>query len=328
MPDVISFEAAIEATKGEDRALLIGNGFSAQYFTYASLLAESGLGEGTPLHNLFTALGTADFEAVVRALEDAVVVERAYGNHDHAEELSRNAQDVREALVRAVNATHPTHREHLAFEYESSAAFLRNFGKVFTLNYDLLLYWVNLEKRLLKDGFAKGERTVGGRFQSPFKEEAWCDIYNLHGGLHLFQNSTGEIMKALDTGNGVIATITDTIANKKLLPLYVAEGSSKAKMRKINSVAYLRHCYVKLRENTASIFVFGHSADDNDAHIYDAIFGSGTKHVHFGVYRAGEGNLKVLDGQMAKYQKIGGKSINYNFYDAESAHVWDAGVKR
>jgi hypothetical protein len=178
----------------------------------------------------------------------------------------------------------------------------------------------------MNDGFGKGERTADGHFKSPFKEEAWCDIYNLHGGLHLFQNGAGEIMKALDTGEGVIATITKTIANKKLLPLYVAEGSSKAKMRKINSVAYLRYSYGKLRENTASVFVFGHSADDNDAHIYQAVFGSDAKHVYFGVYKPNDENLKVMDGHMAKYQKIGGKGINYSFYDAESAHVWDAEV--
>ena len=41
MPDVISFQEAIEATDGEDRALLIGNGFSIEYFSYANLLAEA-----------------------------------------------------------------------------------------------------------------------------------------------------------------------------------------------------------------------------------------------------------------------------------------------
>ena len=97
-------------------------------------------------------------------------------------------------------------------------------------------------------------------------------------------------------------------------------------MRKINSVAYLRHCYEKLRENTASVFVFGHSAHSNDAHVYHAIFGSDAKHVYFGVYQPDDENLKTLDGDMVKYQKIGGKDINYSFYDAESAHVWDAEV--
>ncbi|ABE64535.1 hypothetical protein Nham_3831 [Nitrobacter hamburgensis X14] len=105
MPDIISFEGAIKKTDGEDRALLIGNGFAAQYFTYASLLTESGLKEGTPLRNLFSALETADFEVVVRALEGAVIVEQAYGNEDHAKELETHAQEVREALVKAVNKT-------------------------------------------------------------------------------------------------------------------------------------------------------------------------------------------------------------------------------
>ena len=70
----------------------------------------------------------------------------------------------------------------------------------------------------------------------------------------------------------MIATITDTIANKQRLPVYVAEGTSAQKMRKINSVAYLRHCYDTLRRIASSIFIYGHSADENDGHIYRAIF--------------------------------------------------------
>ena len=40
------------------------------------------------------------------------------------------------------------------------------FVTVFSLNYDLLLYWVNLEKRLLGDGFGLGAHS--GRFIGPF----------------------------------------------------------------------------------------------------------------------------------------------------------------
>ncbi|WP_340160743.1 DUF4917 family protein [uncultured Hoeflea sp.] len=323
MPDVITFQEAIEATKDKDRALMIGNGFSAEYFSYTTLLAESGLEDNPHLRDLFTALQTADFETVVRALEDAAIVERAYGNPKHSEVLTGDAQSVREGLVGAVQATHPAHREELDLKYDSSAAFLEHFGNVFTLNYDLLLYWVNLEKRLLRDGFGKG--TDRGDFLGPFFEDAYCEIYNLHGGLHLFQDDEGEVYKALNSGDGVVATITHTIIEKKHMPIYVAEGSSNAKMRKINSVAYLRHCYDQLRNNqAASLFVYGHSADDNDAHIYRAVFSSEVKHVFFGVYQPDDEKLKQLDGQMAKHQKIGGKNIGYTFYDAESAHVWDA----
>ncbi|ESY74086.1 hypothetical protein X743_09605 [Mesorhizobium sp. LNHC252B00] len=87
MPDVIDFDDAMKRTEGEDRALLLGNGFSAQYFSYRNLLDKSGLAAGTPVRDLFDALATVDFEAVVRALEGAVLVERAYGNAAHAAEI-------------------------------------------------------------------------------------------------------------------------------------------------------------------------------------------------------------------------------------------------
>ncbi len=322
MPEIISFEDAIKKTDGEDRALLIGNGFSAQYFAYDSLLSESGLKKGTPLRNLFEALETADFEAVIRALEGAVIVEQAYGNEEHSKELEVHAQEVREALVRAVNNTHPTHRKDLTFQYESSAKFLSNFGTVFSLNYDLLLYWVNLERGELRDGFGLG--TQEGHFIGPFVENAYCELFNLHGGLHLFDNDSGEIMKAIDSGAGVITTITDTIANRRRLPVYVAEGTSAQKMKKINSIAYLRHCYDMLRSSAASIFIYGHSADESDAHIYRAIFESEAKHVYFGVYKPNKEKLKILDGLLAKYQKSSGTDKIYSFYDSESASVWDA----
>jgi hypothetical protein len=320
MPNVISFADALKQTEGEDRSLLIGNGFSAQYFSYASLLNESGLKDGTPLRNLFSALKTADFEAVVRALEAAVVVEQAYGNDDHAKELDAHAQEVREALVQAVNRTHPAHREDLALQYESSAEFIGNFGTVFSVNYDLLLYWVSLENLKLRDGFGLGARN--GQFIGPFSESAYCEIFNLHGSLHLFDNGAGGISKALDSGEGVVATITDTIANKRRLPVYVAEGTTVQKMKKINSIAYLRHCYDMLRSNAASIFIYGHSADENDAHIYRAIFESDAKHVYFGVFKPNDEKLKILDGLLAKYQKISGTDKEYSFYYSESAAVW------
>jgi len=322
MPEVISFEEALKQTEQEKhRVLLIGNGFSAQYFSYRDLLEKSDLAADSSARRLFDILGTFDFEAVVRALEVAVSVAQAYGHDTHADKLLADAQMVRQALVNAVNSTHPKHREELSSKYSSSAAFLAHFSTVFTLNYDLLLYWVNLEKRLLQDGFVRGESR--GSFRSPFDEKVQCSLYHLHGGLHLFENSDGEMMKATKGGKGVIATITDTIVNKKRFPVYVAEGTSQQKMRKINSVAYLRHCYETLRQNSETIFVYGHSANENDAHIYNAIFRSKAKHLYFGVHRPDDAKVKTLDGALAKYQRTVGSKVEYTFFCSESAKVWE-----
>lgn len=328
MPDVIQFAEAIKHTNGEDRTLLVGNGFSAQYFNYANLLEKSGLEPESPIRNLFKKLGTVDFEAVVRALESAALVELAYDHAKHAEELERDAQAVREALVQAVKTTHPEHREELEKSYENASRFIDGFGSVFSLNYDLLLYWVLLEHGNHKDGFGLGQNSVGGRLRGPFQPQAHCSVFNLHGGLHLFQDDIGDVYKALNTGDGVVATISDQIIRGKKMPLYVAEGTSQAKLKKIKSVDYLRHCYEVLRENTANVFVYGHSADENDAHIYDAIFRSGAKHVYFGVHRPNEAKRRQFDARLSKYSKLAGDRIPYTLYDSESANVWGDTTKR
>ncbi len=321
MHEVITFPAALERTDGNDRALLLGNGFSAKYANYSTLLEKAELAPGSAVRALFDLLKTVDFEAVVRSLEQASLVETAYGNGQHAKQLELDAQLVREALVHAVRKTHPAHREELAPYYDGASSFLSKFTTVFTLNYDLLLYWVSLEGGGFSDGFGLG--TNRGRFRGPFHEDANCSIYNLHGGLHLFDDGTGEIIKAMNSGDGVIATIASAITEKKRLPIYVAEGSSDAKMQKINSIRYLRHCYEQLLTNAApNMFIYGHSADDNDAHIYRAIFNSGVKHVYFSTYRSSEEKLKAFSGQLAKQKEISGSNISYTFFDAESAGLW------
>ena len=313
---------AINATKTKAKALLIGNGFSAQHFSYSNLLAEARLEDGNPVKALFEQLNTVDFEVVIHALQDAAMVERAYDNIDQANRFEKDARKVREALVTAVNATHPAHREDLSHQYKCAAAFLEHFAEVFSLNYDLLLYWVNLEKRLLNDGFGRGENVAEGRFKGPFLKNAHCNIFNLHGGLHLFQNEIGETYKALNDGDGVIANITREITENKRLPLYVAEGDSVSKLRKINSVEYLRHCYRILQETTAVVFVFGHSASPNDAHIYHAIFGSKKVHAYFGIFKPDDCKIKAVDAELAKYKKLGGNKVSYSFFASETAHVW------
>ncbi|MFT9298325.1 MAG: DUF4917 family protein [Gluconobacter sp.] len=322
MTEFIDFSDALRRSEASRRALLVGNGFSARYFNYATLLDQSGLMIGSPLRNVFDRLRTKDFELVIRALEGAIAVEDSYGHYDHAHQLADDAQCVREALVKAVYATHPAHRREIETSYTSSAAFLRHFSTVFSLNYDLLLYWANFENELFTDGFGLGDKV--GPFIASFSDQAYFSLYNLHGGLHLFDDGFGVVKKAIDGGRGVVDTIADTIINYDELPIYVAEGTSAKKMRKINSVAYLRHCYDKLKRNDKTMFVFGHSADDNDAHIYRAIFASEARHLYFGVYKPDDEKLLWLDGQLARFQRFAGSSIGYTFFDSESAKVWDS----
>jgi len=77
-----------------------------------------------------------------------------------------------------------------------------------------------------------------------------------------------------------------------------------------------------MRKTTAAVFVFGHSAGPNDAHIYHAIFGSTAKHVYFGVFQPDAEKVTALDAELAKYKKLGGDDVNYTFFASETARVW------
>lgn len=324
MLKVITFEEAINRTKGEGRALLIGNGFSAPHFNYTNILEKSGLEQNGPIFNLFKNLNTVDFEMVVRSLEEAAVVGRSYDNNDHADKLERDAQKIREALVVAVKTIHPEYREEIKHQLGNASGFLYHFNSVFSLNYDLLLYWVMLEFSFYNDGFGRGGRSNNGRFHGPFREDAYCNVFNLHGGLHLFEDGVGDVHKALKHGDGLIATIDDEIIGKKKMPIYVAEGTSISKMKKINSVPYLRHCYQQLKNNTATLFIYGHSANESDEHIYQAIFDSKTKHVYFGIHRPDDNKIRKIDAQLSKYAKKYAEhgEVPYSLFDSESAQVW------
>jgi hypothetical protein len=270
MPNIISFQNAIEITKGRDRTLLLGNGFSIQYFSYKTLLEKADLKEDDPLRALFRSLETTDFEAVIKALEDASVVEAAYGNGQRSVEFDSDADRLRKALVQTVRATHPPYRDDIRNEIPSCIQFLKLFDSVFTLNYDLLLYWVILEEtELFRDGFGLGTEKAG--FRGPFKPEAKCNIYHLHGALHLFRTPIGEVEKSIAGSNGGIDAIAETIVRDKRLPVYVAEGTSNQKLGKINSIPYLKHCYDELSESGGSFFVYGSSASVNDEHIFTAL---------------------------------------------------------
>jgi uncharacterized protein DUF4917 len=320
MVNIISFEDAMKQA-GENPSLMIANGFSVRYFTYANLLEKAGLDPGGPLLTLFKSLSTVDFEVVIRALEDAALVERAYNKEKRAALLLSEADKLRNALVHAVRVTHPAHKEDIADQIPACVKFLARFETIFTLNYDLLLYWVILENtKQFKDGFGLAEDRDG--FRWPFKTNAHCNVYNLHGGLHLFKTANDEVEKRIDQGDGVIDAIASTITASKRLPLYVAEGTSVQKLARIYSVPYLRHCYQRLEDSENAFFVYGHSASPNDAHIYDALFKSDISHLYFCVHKPTTTNVDELNGELSRHQKRNGSNIEYTLVDSETASVW------
>jgi Domain of unknown function (DUF4917) len=173
MHNVIDFDEAITIAKEEPRSVLLGNGFSIAraggVFNYANLLEKADLATESPIKKVFDVLKTSDFEEVVSALEHAAKIEQAYGDDVRSSNFLQDAAKVREALIQAVRTVHPGVRFEIPDkQIDSCANFLDNFVDIFTLNYDLQLYWVILQ-RLQKrhtDGFGLGNEAPGFRSEA------------------------------------------------------------------------------------------------------------------------------------------------------------------
>ena len=119
------------------------------------------------------------------------------GTEEAWEELSIDYEQVRDALTDAISRSHPDLPEDVGDEaLDACADFLVKFNNVFTLNYDLLLYWASLRKVPFpfKDGFGREGNTPDSHLVFLQAQTKGNFIYFLHGALHL-TTADGEVRK-------------------------------------------------------------------------------------------------------------------------------------
>ena len=142
--------------KGLDRNschLIVGNGFSRacfdQVFNYTQLLNTADFSElSSYAKNVFRKIGTADFEKVIQTLNQSAKIAKIYKTNDAylLDNLENDSNGLRDTLIEAISEHHPEYPSRLtSSQYISCRKFLSHFSSFFSLNYDLLLYWVLLE---------------------------------------------------------------------------------------------------------------------------------------------------------------------------------------
>ena len=209
---VLTFAKAIEASDAySTRHLLPGNGFSIacrpDIFIYAKLFEQADFsGLSKSVKGAFTALGTSDFEKVIRALNDAAALGETYGvGSKIVSQMREDAIKLKELLVQTIAKSHPERPSDITDdEYTSCQAFLTHFKNTYTLNYDLLLYWTlmhheNENDRSSDDGFRTSQDDIDSGFESDYVvwEPGQSNGQNtlfLHGALHVFDSGT-EVQK-------------------------------------------------------------------------------------------------------------------------------------
>lgn len=361
MVEILSFDKAIEASGTSKRNLLLGNGFSIAcdhtIFNYASLYAEAkdSIKNNMPqVHEFFEKLSTKDFEEVIRSLVYASTVLPFYLPKDQntTTVIERHVEQLKEMLVTTIASKHPEFPSSIPDEkFVACRRFLANFicptindGKIYTLNYDLLLYWALMHKEAdgdekidldINDGFGKDEPNADYIIWKNEDHSRDQRIFYLHGAIHIFDAGT-ELEKYtwINKGKRLIEQARDALQNNKF-PLFVAEGKSEAKLEKIKHQPYLHHSYKsflnatkesrKKSEPKKSLFIFGHSLADTDQHIIGEIAKgsiSGLFVSIFGNPDTDTNQLIISKAQALSNLRDANHPLQIHFYDAQSAEVW------
>lgn len=338
----LNYEEVLERLPDGRVHLLLGNGFSIAcdpVFSYESLYEraqEAGLSERAEA--VFERLGTNNFEGAMRLLDDAHWVAQTYGLVDGEEsEMLEDVERLKAAVVEAVSDSHLTHTGEVPEECKVAAlAFLQTYHNVFTVNYDLLLYWVNMsaEDPPFQDGF----RADPDDHEAPYlvfheRMGGSPGVYYIHGALHLYREA-GELRKHSWVRTG--ERLTDQIQgglDRGRYPVFVAEGRPEKKLEQIRQDGYLSYCLGKLGRIRSDLVIFGHALGYGDRHIVDTIAeNTGVRNIYVGIYgdpgeTANRATVASAEAIRDRRREIAegrarARPVNLHFFNSQTVNVW------
>lgn len=307
---------------GETLSVLLGNGFSQAWnssiFDYKNLLQQANFGDRDGIiRDIFNTFDTYDFEKVMRSLEAAETICHSYGiDRTKIDEINNDKEQLKTSLIDAITNTHPARSSHVTrVQYGNAKPFIKQFSKIFTLNYDLLLYWIVNKYDILPQGYFSNDG---------FRGITWGNIssqtvFFLHGGLHIYddQLSIKKHTFREDIDTSIVEQVRDNL-NQGKFPLFVSEPTHEKKKSRIEHNPYLNACFQALKKLDGALFIHGHSMDENDRHIFDQINDSNVNKVFVSIH--GNENSRQNRETISNAQRFITKHTE--FYDASSAIIW------
>lgn len=348
---LLTYQDVLDNINIDKSSLLLGNGFSMAFdpkrFSFTSLLErakESDLiKKDSNLNKLFNVFDTTDFEKIIRVLDNYIVTAQIYNPDLDIDKLKDEVENLKTYLVDTITNNHPDKITTLtASESSHCINFIKSYDKIYTLNYDLLLYWVSIllldNKNNIEDlNFNPEDGFINSNDFPDFLEfnntgGVSVKLLHLHGGLHLYDMGHSILKIAYSKTNVPLKDQILENLNNNIYPIFISEGTSSQKLEKIIHNPYLNHCYRSLKAISNDIVIFGTGLKRNDEHIASAIINSKCKNIFIGV--SSEDKMKewnIFISNIEKWnleaeQKTGrGKKPdkkNTFFFDYNTVDIW------
>lgn len=332
------FPQALKGTEVKKCHVLLGNGFSRALldttFAYNALFDRAKGRLSVTAKKAFDALGTTNFELVMKALRDSRKLASIYSSSSSSsasKAMAKDAEEIREALAATIAESHPDRPSDITeSQYMFCRKFLSHFGSIYTVNYDLLLYWTQMQAKITPhlthdDGFRTpsdgGAEYVTWEVQNTDAQ----NTHYLHGGLHLF-DAGHELQKYtwVNTNRPLIEQIREALA-ADLFPLFVSEGTSNEKLDRIQHSNYLGRSYRSFSKIAGTLFIFGLSLAENDEHLLRLLDRGRMSRIMIGVFGDPSANWNrpmIERALLIQNNRKKSHPVTVGFFDAASAEVW------
>lgn len=312
--------------------IVLGNGASIavdRSFNYPSLLEharDNGL-MTNDVAKLFEFFDTEDFELVLRLVWHATTVNRSLEIPD---ERTRSAyRHVRDCLIQAVRDIHPDYSEVDNY-LPRIREYLKGFDTVFSLNYDLIVYWAMtyvLDRRdghAFKDCFKRGEfvddwQTYRELYDE--RERSNTLVFYPHGSLALCRNMVDREFKIQSReGDRLLETVLSAWRDGSRIPLFVSEGTKEQKITSIQKSYYLSTVFREvLTSRRTSLTIYGWGLGEHDRHLLQQMRNTGIQQVAVSVY--GNDQNYCRQAEHVIHQDLG-RNISVDFFDSQSPGCW------
>lgn len=318
-------------------ALLLGNGASVAIhdgFKYPNLW-ENAVANGAisvKLEEISEELGTgANFESLLRALFIAKTVNGKFKIKDKS--IDQAYAEVRDALIQTIRRIHCSRSDVVEY-LDNATPFLKNFDTIFSLNYDLLIYWAMMRgdnAGTFKDCFDDGHFAEDWeKYREPYRnrgQQSRTLVFFPHGGLQFAQGIKG-IGRKLSAANqpvDLLSHIADSWEEESVYPLLITEGDSRKKMDSIRSNRYLSNVYDKILPVCGStLVIYGWSMDESvDGHLLEQIRNGNYTRIAIAVHKPTTLSIDEFVANSERKIRAGNAKVeSVTFFDAEDDGCW------
>ena len=321
----------------KDSTILIGNGASiaiSDKFHYKNIFKLikkiKNSDARTKIENLFNKFKSRDFELILRKLSHAEDINEILKIKDNGE-IIKYKRGIKGVLIQAIIEIHPPHSD-VEKKLKSFYKFIRDFTRIISLNYDLLIYWAVMKQKYceIKDGFSISDSLSGTLKLRPDSLQYLNNntlVCYLHGNIALAYDQNKTTVKIIKKENNLLDTIKAFCKkNTTYTPLFVSEGTAEQKKQAIKRSPYLSTIFDEVLQNLPNncLTIYGFNFSEQDLYILDKIAKNKNKIVKVAISVHKDENeadyFSKVKKKLKKHLNI--TDNNIEFFDSATVGYW------